>query len=80
MEMAETGRLIEVAARTGSLYVIPPWGYLEAVEVRFTPPLANMDASAPLRLILEPMDGAGSLAGMQVFARVRDVVEGGRGG
>lgn len=74
-EIADTGHLIEVQPRTGNLFVIPAWGYLEALEVRWTPPLPNMDVGLPINVIIEPF-AMGQLQPFQVFARVRDVKAG----
>lgn len=71
-DIADTGKLIEVTARTGAMFVIPSWGFLEAIEIRFTPPTPNLDAARPMRLILEPIDND-RVPSFQVFARVRDV-------
>ena len=68
--MTSEGKLLEVPARTGALYVLPAWGFLEAVEVRFSPPIPNMDAASPYQIILAPID---PMPGFQVFARVRNV-------
>jgi hypothetical protein len=69
--MADAGKRIEVTARTGDLYTLPAWGYLEAVEVRFTPPVDNMNENNPHRLIIEWLTDAP--AGVQVYAIVRNV-------
>lgn len=69
--MAETGKRIEVTARTGDLYELPAWGFLEAVEVVFTPPVPNMNVASPHRLIVEWLSDAPQ--GVQVFAVVRNV-------
>lgn len=69
-QMSNHGKLIEVEPRTGSLYIIPAYGFLEGVEIRFTPPVTNMDAAKPYRFIIEPIDGE---LPMQVFARVRSI-------
>jgi len=73
--MADSGKLIEVVARTGSFYEIPAWGFLEAIEIRFTPPLPNMEAGNLNKLIIDVVSGTMGSASPQVFARVRDVKE-----
>ena len=71
--IADSGKLIEVVARTGSFYEIPAYGFLEAIEIRFTPPLPNMDANYLNKLILDVVSGPMATASPQVFARVRNV-------
>lgn len=61
-------RLIELAPRTGSLYILPAWGYLEGIEIRYVDPIANMDTGQPHEMLIERLP-----PGFQVYLKVRDV-------
>lgn len=61
--------------------VLPPWGYLEGVELRTRELLPNMDASNPYRFDVHlglHFDPGASIP-FDVFAVVRDVVDLGAG-
>lgn len=62
-------KVIPVTPRTGDLYQIPAWGYLEEIEIRFLPPLANMDANNLWEVLIERLPKNS----FQVFAKVRNV-------
>lgn len=63
-------KVIEVKPRTGRLYEIPAYGFLEQIEIRFADPIPNMDAGNPYRLLIDYLPDD---APFQVFAKVRNV-------
>lgn len=61
-------RVIEVPARTGTLYQLPAYGFLEEIEIRWPDPLPNMDAGNLYEMLVERLP-----PGFQVFVKVRSV-------
>lgn len=60
-------KAIEIQPRTGTLYQIPAWGWLEEIEIRWIDPVPNMDAGNLYEMLVERLP-----PGFQVFAIVRN--------
>lgn len=61
-------KTIQVKRRTGDLWQVPPWGYLEQIEIRWVDPIPNMDCHTPIEFLLERLP-----PGYEIIAKVRNV-------
>lgn len=57
-----------IKPRTGALFQIQPWGFLERIEIRYPNPLPNMNTCNVHEFILERLP-----EGFEVFGVFRDV-------
>ena len=73
--ISNEGKMEELHPRTGDYFIVPAFGFIEAIEIRFTPPIPNMEAAAPYRMIVEFFAADGTRVPHQVFARFRKVAD-----
>lgn len=63
-KIGKKAHLERIRPRTGNLFQIPAYGYLERIEIRWPIPIPNMNASNQIEFILERLPEGFEITGL----------------
>lgn len=78
MEKANTSTRHIVQGGDRTHFTLPPWGFIETIELRPRVDAPNMDASCPYTLVVDLYGPDGARVPLDVQLVARDVKEGAR--